>query len=61
LYSLGDGTATDRAGALLLKELLQKLEANPSMRKSSFDMDDGGYLAKHGWEGAEEEHIPVDV
>jgi hypothetical protein len=61
LYSLGDGTATDRAGALLLKELLQKLEANPSMRRSFFDMDDGGYWAENGWEGADGEQIPVDV
>ncbi|KAF2831890.1 SET domain-containing protein [Ophiobolus disseminans] len=61
LYSLGDGTATDRAGALLFKELVQKLTANPSLRKGFFDMDDGGYWAKNGWEVSEQDDIPVDV
>jgi hypothetical protein len=61
LYSLGDGTATDRAGALLFKELVQKLDANPSMRKLFFDMDDGGYWAQNGYEVADKDEIPVDV
>jgi hypothetical protein len=60
-YSLSDGTAKDRAGALLFRELLQKLEANPSIRKSFFDMDDGGYWAEHGWEVADGEQVPLDV
>jgi hypothetical protein len=60
LYSLGDGTATDRAGALLFRELVQKLFANPSMRQDFFDMDDGGYWAKNGWD-AKGSEIPVDV
>lgn len=61
LYSLGDSTATDRAGALLFKELVQKLVANPSLRKEFFDMDDGGYWQEHGWEVPEDEETPVDV
>jgi hypothetical protein len=60
LYSLGDDTATDRAGALLLRELVQKLHANPSMRQSFFDMDDGGYWAESQSDTMEGE-IPVDV
>jgi hypothetical protein len=61
LYSLGDETAADRAGALLFKELVQKLDANPSLRKTFFDMDDGGYWAKNGWTLSETDEIPVDV
>ena len=61
LYSLGDGTATDRAGALLFKELVQKLRHNPSLRQGFFDMDDGGYWRKHGWNVQEGDEIPVDV
>lgn len=61
LYSLGDGTAADRAGAMLFKELVQKLTANPSLRRSFFDLDDGGYWAEHGWDVAQEDDIPVDV
>jgi hypothetical protein len=61
LYSLGDETAADRAGALLFKELVQKLDANPSLRKTFFDMDDGGYWAKNGWALSETDEIPVDV
>jgi hypothetical protein len=60
LYSLGDGTATDKAGALLFKELVQKLHANPSARKSFFDMDDGGYWARSGGNETEGD-TPVDV
>jgi hypothetical protein len=60
LYSLGDGIATDRAGALLFRELVQKLYANPSMRQDFFDMDDGGYWAKNGWDATDSD-IPVDV
>jgi hypothetical protein len=60
LYSLGDSTAADRAGALLFKELVQKLHANPSARKPFFDMDDGGYWEKNGWDG-EHDDIPVDM
>jgi hypothetical protein len=45
----------------LFRELLQKLEANPSIRKSFFDMDDGGYWAEHGWEVADGEQVPLDV
>jgi hypothetical protein len=61
LYSLDDETTTDRAGALLFRELVQKLEGNPSLRKAFFEMDDGGYWAEHGWEVAEEVEVPVDV
>jgi hypothetical protein len=61
LYSFGDGTATDRAGALLFRELVQKLDANPSMRKLFFDMDDGGYWAQNGYEVADKDETPVDV
>ncbi|KAH7401742.1 hypothetical protein DE146DRAFT_735078 [Phaeosphaeria sp. MPI-PUGE-AT-0046c] len=61
LYSLGDGTATDRAGALLYKELVQKLVANPSQRKAFFEMDDGGYCFESGWDVAEDTDVPVDV
>lgn len=61
LYSLGDGTATDRAGALLFKELVQKLDANPSHRKAFFDMDDGDYWAEKGWTVTDDSNYPVDV
>jgi hypothetical protein len=61
LYSLGNETATDRAGALLFKELVQKLDANPSLRRRFFDMDDGGYWAKNRWEANESDLIPVDM
>jgi len=61
LYSIGDGTAADRPGAWLFKELVQKLRWNPSLRKEFFDLDDGGYWKEHGWELAEGEEIPVDV
>lgn len=61
LYSIGDGTASDRAGALLFKELVQKLLHNPSQRKRFFDMDDGGYWQKHGWAVHDNQPEPVDV
>lgn len=61
LYSLGDETATDRAGTQLFKELVQKLRHNPSLRKEFFNMDDGGYWRDHGWEVRENEEVPVDV
>jgi hypothetical protein len=61
LYSLGDEMATDRAGALLFKELVQKLDANLSVRKKFFEMDDGGYWADHGWEVSNKDEIPIDV
>lgn len=61
LYSLGDGTATDRAGALLYKELVQKLRHSPSLRRIFFDMDDGGYWSENGWTIEEGHEIPVDV
>lgn len=61
LYSLSDATAADRAGALLFRELVQKLDANPSVRKAFFDLDDGGYWEKHGWGVADDESVPVDV
>lgn len=61
LYSIDDGTATDRAGALLFEELVQKLKHNPSLRKDFFDMDDGGYWKKHGWDIEEGSEISVDV
>ncbi|KAJ4301243.1 hypothetical protein N0V90_003334 [Kalmusia sp. IMI 367209] len=61
LYSLGDGTAAPRPGAWLFKELVQKLRWNPSLRKEFFDLEDGGYWKKSGWEIAEDEEIPVDV
>lgn len=61
LYSLTDGTAADRNGALLYRELVQKLTANPSLRKEFFSMDDGGYWEEHGCEIGDGEDIPVDV
>ncbi|KAL6709652.1 hypothetical protein ACN47E_001080 [Coniothyrium glycines] len=61
LYSLGDGTATDRAGALLFKELVQKLRHNPSLRRQFFDMDDGGYWRSYGWYIEDGDDIPVDI
>ena len=61
LYSLGDGTATDRAGALLFKELIQKLDGNPSQRKAFFDMDDGDYGADQGWKATDDSENPIDV
>jgi hypothetical protein len=61
LYSLGDGTATDNTGALLFKELVQKLTHNPSLRRQFFDMDDGGYWSENGWQVPDDEVIPVDV
>jgi hypothetical protein len=61
LYSLGDGTATDNTGALLFKELVKKLTYNPSLRKEFFEMNDGGYWEKHGWQISDEDSIPIDV
>lgn len=61
LYSLGDGTATDRSGALLYKELVQKLRHSPRLRRSFFDLDDGGYWKENGWIVEEGDEIPVDV
>lgn len=61
LYSLGDGTATDRAGAHLFKELVQKLKHSPSLRREYFDLDDGGYWKENGVVVEEGEEIPVDV
>ena len=61
LYNLGDGTASPRPGALLFRELVQKLGWNPSLRKEAFQLDDAGYWKEHGWELAEDEEIPVDV
>jgi hypothetical protein len=61
LYSLGDETATDRAGALLFRELVHKLDVNPSLRRQFFDMDDGGYWSENGWDIPETDDIPVDV
>jgi hypothetical protein len=61
LYSLGDETASPRPGALLFKELVQKLRWNPTLRKEFFDLDDGGYWKKHGWDLSADEEIPVDV
>jgi hypothetical protein len=61
LYSLGEETASPRPGALLFKELVQKLRWNPSLRKEYFELDDGGYWREHGWEVKDEEEVPVDV
>jgi hypothetical protein len=61
LYNLGDGTASPRPGALLFKELVQKLRWNPTLRKQYFELDDGGYWREHGWEVPNDEDIPVDV
>lgn len=61
LYSLGEETASPRPGALLFKELVQKLRWNPSLRKEYFELDDGGYWKEHGWEIKDDEEIPVDV
>lgn len=61
LYSLGDGTASPRPGALLFKELVQKLKWNKSLRNEYFDLDDGGYWKTFGYEVAKGEDVPVDV
>ncbi|KAF2013620.1 hypothetical protein BU24DRAFT_464383 [Aaosphaeria arxii CBS 175.79] len=61
IYSLGEGTASPRPGALLFKELVQKLRWNPSLRRDYFELDDGGYWKEYGWEVSEGEEIPVDV
>jgi hypothetical protein len=61
LYSLGDETAAPRPGAWLFKELVQKLRWNPSLRREFFELDDGGYWEKNGWQLEEGEDIPVDV
>lgn len=61
LYSLADGTAAPRPGAWLFKELVQKLRWNRSLRREFFDLDDGGYWNKHGWEVPAGEDVPVDV
>jgi hypothetical protein len=61
LYSIGDETAAPRPGAWLFKELVQKLRWNPSLRRDFFDLDDGGYWKKNGWEIAEGDEVPVDV
>ncbi|KAF2033869.1 hypothetical protein EK21DRAFT_57881 [Setomelanomma holmii] len=42
-------------------ELVQKLTANPSLRREFFDMDDGGYWPVNAWEITAGEDIPVDV
>jgi len=60
LYSLGDGTAAPRPAALLLKELVQKLRWNKSLRKEFMELEDGGYWKEHGWE-VEDSETPVDV
>ncbi|KAF2749340.1 SET domain-containing protein [Sporormia fimetaria CBS 119925] len=61
LYNLGNETASPRPGALLFRELVQKLRWNPSLRKDFFAMDDGGYWEANGWPVTEGEDIPVDV
>ena len=61
LYSIEDETALPRPDAWLFKELVQKLQWNPSLRKEFFDLDDGGYWEKHGWELGKGEDIPVDM
>lgn len=61
LYSLGDGTASPRPGALLFKELVQKLRWNASVRKEFFALDDGGYWQRHGWKIDQGEDVPLDV
>jgi hypothetical protein len=61
LYSLGDGTTSDRAGALLFKELVHKLNHNSSVRSAFFVLDDGGYWEENGWVIEDDENIPVDV
>jgi hypothetical protein len=61
LYNLGNETASPRPGALLFKELVQKLRWNPSLRKEYFELDDGGYWKENGWDVREDEETPVDV
>ena len=61
LYNLGDATACPRPGALLFKELVQKLRWNSTLRKEYFELDDGGYWEKNGWALKEGEEAPVDV
>ena len=60
LYNLGSETASLRPGALLFKELLQKLRHNPSCRREFFELDSGGYPAAIKPETPDED-IPVDV
>ncbi|KAF2652532.1 SET domain-containing protein [Lophiostoma macrostomum CBS 122681] len=60
-FKAGDGTASPRPGALLFKELVQKLRWNTTLRKEFFRLDDGGYWKEHGWDISDGEDIPVDV
>ncbi|ORY11442.1 hypothetical protein BCR34DRAFT_601385 [Clohesyomyces aquaticus] len=48
LYNLGNGTAAPRPGALLFRELVQKLSWNSSLRREFFKCDDGGYEGEVG-------------
>ncbi|KAF2740323.1 hypothetical protein EJ04DRAFT_572175 [Polyplosphaeria fusca] len=61
LYNLGEETVAPRPGALLFKELIQKLKWNPSLRREFFEMDDGGYWKENGWDVGDDEEVPVDV
>lgn len=61
LYCVENGVASQRAGALLFKELVQKLRWNRTLRKEFFELEDGGYWEKNGWKLGEGEEIPVDV
>ncbi|KAF2463540.1 SET domain-containing protein [Lindgomyces ingoldianus] len=62
LYNLGNGTAAPRPGALLFKELVQKLKWNRSLRREFFELDDGGYGDEQGvGNGEGDEDWMVDV
>ncbi|KAF2266270.1 SET domain-containing protein [Lojkania enalia] len=61
LFNLGDETAAPRPGALLFRELVQKLRWNKSLRQEFFELDDGGYWEESGWKVEDEEEVPVDV
>ena len=60
LYNLENESASPRPGALLLKELIQKLRHNPSCRKAFFDLDAGSYPSTITADTAPKD-IPVDV
>jgi hypothetical protein len=63
LYNIETETASPRPGAMLFKELVQKLRHNPSCRKAFFELDGGEYgeLAMTDRTSSSDAEIPVDV
>lgn len=45
LFNIETGSATPRPGAMVFKELVQKLRHNPSCRKAFFQLDAGNYAS----------------